>query len=113
MDIFCAPSRWEAGPYAVLEAMACGLPVVASQVAGHTDYVVEGVTGRLVSLEFPALLARALRELLTDPDTRTMLGETGRQRVERAYALEPMVAATAAVYRQAVGNARPTPDGAS
>ena len=100
MDIFCAPSRWEAGPYAVLEAMACGLPVVASAIAGHEDYLEDGVTGLLASTELPGPLAGALRGVLADVDVRDTLGSAARSHVEHEFTLERMIAATAGVYRE-------------
>lgn len=104
MDIFCAPSRWEAGPYAVLEAMSCGLPVVASDVAGHADYLDHDVSGLIASAELPGPLAGALRTLLIDPDRRAALSEAARRQVAEEYGVERMVAATATVYRQAIRN---------
>ncbi|MHB9026999.1 MAG: glycosyltransferase family 4 protein [Armatimonadota bacterium] len=100
MDIFCAPSRWEGGPYAVLEAMACGLPVLASAIAGHVDYVEDEVTGRLISNEFPGPLAAALNNLLIDEDLRALCGEAGRRHVEEHFTLTPMVRKTEELYRQ-------------
>jgi len=102
MDIFCAPSRWEAGPYAVLEAMAVGLPVVASPVAGHTDYIVHETTGLLVPIDYPGPLAGALRPLLADSDVRHAYGTAGHHRVEHEFTLEQMVNRTAAVYKDVI-----------
>ncbi len=104
MDIFCAPSRWEGGPYAVLEAMACGLPVVASAIAGHEDYLEDGVTGLLASTELPGPLAGALRGVLADVDIRDTLGSAARHHVEHEFTLERMVADTAGVYREVAAN---------
>ena len=100
MDIFCAPSRWEAGPYAVLEAMACGLPVIASEVPGHVDYLENDVSGLIVPAELPGPLDGALRTLLIDADRRDALGEAARHRVIHAFTVERMVADTAALYRE-------------
>ncbi len=100
MDIFCAPSRWEGGPYAILEAMACGLPVVASAIPGHEDYLEDGVTGLLAASELPGPLAGALRGLLTDADVRDTLGSAARSCVEDEFTLESMIAQTADIYRE-------------
>ncbi len=100
MDIFCAPSRWEGAPYAVLEAMACGLPVVASEVPGHLDDIVEESTGLLAPSYLPGPLAGALDKLLADEDVRLAYGQAGRRRVEAVFPLAPMVAATARLYRE-------------
>lgn len=98
MDIFCAPSRWEGGPYAVLEAMACGLPIVASAIAGHEDYLEDGVTGLLAATDQPGPLAGALRGVLSDVDIRDTLGNAARRSVED-FPLARMMADTAEVYR--------------
>jgi glycosyltransferase involved in cell wall biosynthesis len=100
MDIFVAPSRWEAGPYAVLEAMACALPVVATDVPGNADYVVHDETGLLTPADLPGPIAGALHPLLADLDLRAAYGDAGRKRVETTFTLEQMVGETMAVYRE-------------
>lgn len=98
MDVYCAPSRWEAGPYGVLEAMACRLPVVASDVAGNRDAVVNGVTGLLFAADLPGPLSGALRVVLSDEDIRLNYGEAGCRRVRETFTLDTMLAETAALY---------------
>ena len=105
MDIYVAPSRWEAGPYAILEAMSCGLPVVASAVAGHTDYVEDNHSGLLVEAETPDPLDGAIRALLIDAERRELLGRVARQRVMQYFTLEAMVQQTAALYREVYAEA--------
>ena len=102
MDIYCAPSRWEAGPYAVQEAMACGLPIVASEVAGHRDLLEDAVSGLLVAAELPGPLDGALRTLLVDADRRELLGNAARQRIEAYGSLQEMARRTADVYHQVI-----------
>ena len=68
-----------------LEAMACGVPVVASAVGGLTDTVVDRATGWLVPARDPAALTSALRTLLADPARRAAMGAAGRERVEQWY----------------------------
>jgi len=112
MDVFCAPSRWEAGPYSVLEAMACRLPVVASDVPGNANYIEHDRTGILVPAELPGPLAGALRSLLLDEDVRLTYGAAGRRRVENLFPVEAMVRNTAHVYHKVLevaGNQRPFP----
>jgi len=100
LDLYVSASRREGLSLAVLEAMALGLPVVATRVAGHVDAVSDGVTGRLVATDEPRALAHALVSLLGEPAAaRRALGEAGRRRVEQRFGAERMAAETAALYR--------------
>ncbi len=98
MDLYCAPSRWEAGPYAILEAMACGLPVLASRIAGHVDVIEDGRSGVLCDVDPPGALAGALRRLLADEDVRAPLAAAARPRIVQGFPLARMIAQTEAVY---------------
>ncbi|GAA4039552.1 glycosyltransferase [Nonomuraea soli] len=71
-----------------LEAMACGVPVIASAVGAHLDSVVDGVTGLLVPPDKPARTARLARELLADPTRRTAIGYAGADRARSRYSWE-------------------------
>jgi glycosyltransferase involved in cell wall biosynthesis len=99
--VICVP-WYEPFGIVPLEAMACGVPVVASAVGGLTDTVVDRATGWLVPTRDPGALARALRALLADPARRTAMGEAGRDRVEQWYAWPRVAAQTEAVYQQMV-----------
>jgi len=101
LDLYVASSRKEGLPPSMLEAMAAGLAVVATDVPGHRDLVVPGETGLLVAPEDPAALADAIAALLTDPARRKSLGQAGRERVRQEFSLRAMVDATAAAYRRA------------
>ena len=90
-DVFVQPSRSEGLPLAVLEAMAAGLPVVASRVGGIPEAVVEGRTGLLVEPGEPALLAGALEQVLADADRAASMGEAGRRRSEEEFSIQTMV----------------------
>jgi D-inositol-3-phosphate glycosyltransferase len=81
-----------------LEAMACGVPVVASAVGGLVDTVVDGVTGVHVPPRRPDLLAEALAGLLADPGRRAMLGAAGARRARRRYRWERIARGTLDVY---------------
>ena len=85
--VFCLPSWWEAMPLSILEAMAAGLPVVATKVGDVPQIVVDGETGLLVEPRRPDLLAAALESLLIDPERRVAMGAAGRGRVERHFSL--------------------------
>ncbi len=93
-DIFVLPTWYEALPMSVIEAMLTGLPVVASDVPGPNEQVVDGVTGVLVPARRPAPLAAALRRLAADPALRARLGEAGRHRALDLYDEARVVART-------------------
>jgi colanic acid/amylovoran biosynthesis glycosyltransferase len=83
-DVFCLSSFAEGVPVVLMEAMACGLPVVSSAITGVPELVEQGVNGLLVPPARPDLLADALGEL-TDPDRRSTLGAAGRSKVRSSY----------------------------
>ncbi|MGM1061857.1 glycosyltransferase [Saccharothrix sp. Mg75] len=87
-----------------LEAMACGVPVVASAVGGLTDTVVHNVTGVLVPPREPLALARALRSLLADRARREAFGIAGSDRVAARYAWHRIAEDTERVYERATAN---------
>ena len=87
-NIFLFPSRHEGMPNALLEAMASGLPVVASCIAGNEELVVDGETGYLVPSEDIESLQTALKKLLSDPLLREQMGRASRQYVEANYSWE-------------------------
>jgi alpha-maltose-1-phosphate synthase len=83
-DLYCLPSYGDAAPWAVLEAMACGTPVLASRVGGIPDMLDEGRAGTLVDHGDPRALREALDALLADPTRRASLaGAAGRRCGER------------------------------
>lgn len=87
-NLFLFPSRHEGMPNAVLEAMASGLPVIASSISGNEELVVHGKTGLLVESEHLDSLQTALQELLQDPTRREQMGAASRQRVEESFGWE-------------------------
>jgi glycosyltransferase involved in cell wall biosynthesis len=101
VDVFVSGSRKEGLPLTILEAMACGVPVVATRVPGNVDIVVDSVTGLLTDPGSARDLAEKLAILLGDPERRRAMGEVGRRRVEEAFSIERMVTETADVYRWA------------
>jgi len=102
MDIFVLPSRWEGLSLALLEAMACRKPVVATQVTGNVDVVIDGVTGFLVPVSTPRALAEKIVMLLQDGQLRARFGDGGRDRLEREFSIDGMVARIREVYRELV-----------
>jgi glycosyltransferase involved in cell wall biosynthesis len=101
LDLYVSASHREGLPLALLEAMVCGLPVVATAVPGHVDVVEDGVTGLLVPAADPAALAGAALALLDDPARRRRLGAAGRARAESRFAVSRLVAEIRALYREA------------
>jgi glycosyltransferase involved in cell wall biosynthesis len=97
-DVFVLASESEASPNVVLEAMAAGLPVVASRVGGIPELVADGVSGHLVPPADPNALATALLDLLDHPDRATAFGRAGRAHVEKHYSFERMVAQFETLY---------------
>jgi D-inositol-3-phosphate glycosyltransferase len=89
-----------------LEAMACGVPVVASAVGGLTDTVVDGVTGLHVPAREPDRLTEALGELLADAELRSALGAAGRVRAVARYSWPRVAADTMRVYQRLRGGRR-------
>ncbi|MCW2577921.1 MAG: glycosyl transferase group 1 [Modestobacter sp.] len=105
LDVLVVPSRSDGSPLVVCEAMAAGIPVVASRVGGLPDLVAHGDSGLLVRPEDPADLARSLVRLLRDPAAAQALGRRGRQLAEaRSHArlVDRMTEVYAAVARSAV-----------
>ncbi|MFD8005637.1 glycosyltransferase family 4 protein [Streptomyces mirabilis] len=90
MDVFAHPSDAEGLPLAVLEAMAAGLPVVATSVGGVPDLVAHGVTGLLVPRRAPGPLATSLLRLLTDEQARAEMGTRGRERFLGSFTTDHM-----------------------
>jgi glycosyltransferase involved in cell wall biosynthesis len=98
MDLFVLPSLGEGMSNAILEAMATGLPVVATKVGGNPELVEEGRTGTLVPSGDPVAMAGAIRAYLTDPDKARRHGQAGRRRVEAQFSLDAMVEGYLALY---------------
>jgi glycosyltransferase involved in cell wall biosynthesis len=102
-DLLVTGAWYEPFGITPVEAMACGVPVVATDVGGHRDTVVPGVTGDLVRPRAAVEMARAVRHLLERDDLRAEYGAAGRRRAKQFYDWSTVVDRTEAVYRAAAG----------
>ncbi|MBI4341153.1 MAG: GT4 family glycosyltransferase PelF [Candidatus Omnitrophica bacterium] len=98
IDLLVLSSIYEGCSNVILEAMAMGKPVIATDVGGNPELVEPQRTGLLVPVGNPEALAEAMVQLLRDPPRATQLGEAGRQRVEEYFSAERMVAQTISLY---------------
>ncbi len=112
-DAFVLASLWEGLGLVFLEAMAAGLPVLATQVSAVPEVVVPGETGLLVPSADPESLAGGFLRLAGDPSLRARMGAAGRERVRRQFGLERMLEETLAVYAGLEGPVRPPKDSRS
>jgi glycosyltransferase involved in cell wall biosynthesis/Ser/Thr protein kinase RdoA (MazF antagonist) len=98
-DSFVLPSLWEGLPVALVEAMATGLPVIATSVSGTSQAMVDGATGWLVPPGDAAALAHAILDLLADPARAARMGSAARARVESAFSGRGQAEHLAALFR--------------
>jgi glycosyltransferase involved in cell wall biosynthesis len=98
LDVFALPSRYEGLPTAIVEAMICGIPVVATAVNAVPELVIPGVTGLLVPPRRPSQLAAAVRLLLDSPETAARMAAVARVRVADQYGEPSLRAALTAAY---------------
>ena len=98
-DVFVLSSLTEGIPLTLLEAMAAGKPVVATNVGGNPEVVVDGETGFLVPPKNPEKMAEAIITLLKNEELAMKMGEAGRKRVEEKFSLERMVREYEEIYR--------------
>ena len=104
LDIFILPSLQEGLGVAALEAMACGLPVIASATGGLAQTVVDGVTGIQVPVANAHALANAIARLAVEPPSRNAMGAAGRVRVCENYGMDAMARGTLELYRACLHN---------
>jgi glycosyltransferase involved in cell wall biosynthesis len=104
MDVLVLPSKWEGCPNVILEAMAAKVPVVATDVGGVSEVLLDGVTGLLVPLDNPQILAQKIISILTDPDKAAQFGREGRKRVGEHFSIEMMISKTEEIYTKILLN---------
>lgn len=102
LDVFWLGSAYEGMPNAVMEAMAAGLPVVATNIPGTNELVVDGETGYLVPVGDRAAFAQRTFTLMEDPELARRLGSAGRRRVAEQFSVERMVDQHARLYHELV-----------
>ncbi len=98
LDLLVLPSRYEGQSFSLIEAMACGKPVVAANVGGIPGVLLDGVTGLLFPAEDFAALADSVVKLLAEPEKREEMGRAGRRRVESDFSQAAMLERTLALY---------------
>ena len=104
MDIYVQPSKFEGVPNAVLEAMAAGLPVVATDVGGVCEIVEHGISGFLVHLGDDKALSNRITELVRDPAKSNNMGSAGRKRVKERFSMKKMISDYEGLYRRILKN---------
>jgi glycosyltransferase involved in cell wall biosynthesis len=110
--VVCLPSWYGEGlPKVLLEAAACGKAMVATDVPGCRELVIDGETGILVPPRDPAALARALARLLNDPELRRTLGSNARLAAETEFGADQVVRETLAVYEELLAIRSPGDEG--
>jgi glycosyltransferase involved in cell wall biosynthesis len=109
-DMFVLPSRSEACPNGVLEAMAAGLPIVASRVGGLPELVESGVNGILVEPDRPEALAASILDLMNRPRFASGLGCAAREQAERRFSFDRMVSGFEHLYLSELGRRAISPE---
>jgi len=107
MDIFVLPSLWEGLPNALLEAMALGLPVVATRVDGVPEAISHDVSGNLVTPKDSHALSVQIGDIIVDAALRQRLGENGKKVIEENFRLVDMIQKYEAAYRRVLGPEQP------
>ena len=99
MDVFVLPSKAEGISNTILEAMSCGLPVIATDVGGNAELVEHNANGYIVPASDPLALAKAMSGYLTSPDNIKKHGVQSRQRIEQKFSIDNMVNQYQTVYK--------------
>ncbi|MBL4590240.1 MAG: glycosyltransferase family 4 protein [Alphaproteobacteria bacterium] len=105
-DVYCLISHWEGFPRSILEAMRTGLPVIATNVAGVKESVIDGETGYCPPHKDIDALAENLKDLINNPDKIKSMGLAGRKRFEENFTFDKMVNKTLGIYEQVLSKAK-------
>ena len=108
-QIFVLISHWEGFPRTIIEAMRTGLPVIATQVGGVAEAVLDRVTGFCIPPEDETMLRLRLQQLVQDASLRQTLGKAGRQRYEKQFTFERMYTETCQVYESVLSASEANP----
>jgi colanic acid/amylovoran biosynthesis glycosyltransferase len=106
-DMLLLPSFAEGVPVSLMEAMACGVPVVATFVGGVVELVEHGVTGQVVHAGDPQSLGNAIARYLDDPELRQRVSRQGREKVAAAFNMDTEIDKLAALFLSHAGGVRP------
>lgn len=104
-DLYLITSSSEGFSLSTVEAMATGLPVIATRCGGPEEIVLDGITGRLIPIGSATAIAEAVAALALDPATRERMGAMARERVEREFSLDVMVRRYEILYEQGIAAA--------
>jgi glycosyltransferase involved in cell wall biosynthesis len=104
-DVFCHLSRSDGLSNSLLEAMACGLPCVATATGGNPEAVADGISGFLVPVDCPEIAAARILELLRNPSRAGEMGQNGHEIVQRRFSSDSMVGRLVELYEGALRNA--------
>ena len=98
LDVFVLPSLKEGLPYVIMEAMAAGLPVIATNVGGMPDMIADGDVGILVPPKDSQALAKAIETLAANPEKRMALGMRAQETIKTKFAFHDMLNRTIQLY---------------